>query len=353
MSGGVDSSVAAGLLKKQGHDVVGVTMCFNISHGPGRRPSCCGAQGIDDARRAAGILGIPHYVLSFAGDIQKVIIENFMQEYSLGRTPNPCVRCNQFIKFGSLYAKIKSLGGHYLATGHYARVAYSRRKRIFQLKKAVDGNKDQTYFLYGIPREILPNVLFPVGDFEKKQVRHLARTLGLNTAEKEESQDLCFIPGRLYQQFLQEKLGQKAFKPGWFRDEQGKILGQHQGIMNYTIGQRERLGLSLGRRVYVFRIHAKSNTVYVGPEETLLSSGLKAGPLNALSPDLGPGGPIPVRLKIRYHAAEVPGFLTVKNSKKILVEFRTPQKSVTPGQSVVFYKGDVVLGGAVIDEAVP
>jgi tRNA-uridine 2-sulfurtransferase len=351
MSGGVDSSVAAGLLKEAGYDVVGVTMCFNISHPKTRRPSCCGAEGIADAARVAGTLGIPHYVLNFADELDAWIIRNFVEEYQNGRTPNPCVRCNQFLKFGALFHKVKALGADYLSTGHYARLGYNARKKRFELKKAKDKNKDQSYFLYGIPRKILSQILFPLGNFEKTQVRHLAKKFGLSNAEKPGSQDICFIPDRDYKSFIQQRCGAGFFVPGPFKDPEGKVIGQHQGIMNFTIGQRERLGLALGRPVYVYRMDSANHTVYVGPEEKLFSQGLRAEQFNALLPGLG-RRTFRVDLRIRYNAPVVPGTLKVLGGGRVHVFFTTPQKAVTPGQSVVFYQGNMVLGGAVIAEPI-
>ena len=348
MSGGVDSSVVAGLMKEAGHDVVGVTMCFSISHPNNKKPSCCGVAGIEDARRAAQILDVPHYVLDFAADINDYIIEDFTQEYFSGRTPNPCVRCNQHLKFGSLYKKVMALGGDFLATGHYAKIHFNPTRDFFELKKAKDDRKDQSYFLYSISKETLPKVLFPLGDLSKPEVRELARKYQLNTAEKPESQDICFVPDGGYQQFLRERVGESAFLPGPFKNHEGKIVGLHKGIASYTIGQRDKLGLALGHPVYVYKIEKETNTVYVGPLSYLYSKGLVAGQFNPVSMRIPPE-PLEVSVRIRYNAPEVKGTLTGLKDGRIRVDFSEPQKSVTPGQSVVFYDGDVVLGGAIID----
>lgn len=373
MSGGVDSSVAAALLKKAGYDVVGVTMCFNprtspadsgtvrgfappsaglnISHPKADRPSCCGVEGIQDAQRCAGILGIPHYVLNFSGELDELIIKNFLQEYLAGRTPNPCVRCNSLVKFDALFRKVKTLGADFLATGHYARILHHPGKKCFELKKAKDARKDQSYFLYGIPKEILPQVLFPLGDLSKTRVRQLAKTFKLNTAEKPESQDICFVPDRDYKRFIRERLGEGVFKPGPFKGPDGKVIGQHQGIMNYTIGQRERLGLALGYPVYVYAIDRAANTVYVGREECLFSSGLTAGRMNWLvSPASFSGKTVDVQ--IRYNAKPVKGRAHILPRGRMKVVFTKPQKAVTPGQSVVLFSRDRVLGGGVIEKKV-
>ncbi len=351
MSGGVDSSVAAGMMKEAGHEVVGVTMCFSINHPGGKKPSCCGVDGIQDAKRAAQILDIPHYVLDFAADIQEYVIEDFTREYLNGRTPNPCVRCNQYLKFGALYDKVKSLGADYLATGHYGRIEYNEATARFELKKAKDLKKDQSYFLYSISKETLPSVLFPLGGLTKGEVRDLARKYKLNTAEKPESQDICFVPDAGYKKFLEDRVGECIFASGDFVDQDGKVVGQHKGIAHYTIGQRDKLGIALGHPVYVYKIDKETNTVHVGPESCLYSAGFYAGQFNPLSMAV-PKEKMEVGARIRYNAQETAAHLTYLGDGKVLVEFAEPQKSVTPGQSAVFYKGDVVLGGAVIDEAI-
>jgi tRNA-specific 2-thiouridylase len=350
MSGGVDSSVVAGLVKDAGYKTVGVTMCFNITHPGNTKPSCCGIEGIGDAKRAAEILGIPHYVFNFAGDINDFIIEDFTREYLSGRTPNPCVRCNQHLKFGTLYDKVKALGADYIATGHYGKIDFKGDGR-FELKKAADERKDQSYFLYSMKKETLPSVLFPLGGLTKTEVRDLARKYNLNTAEKPESQDICFVPQEGYKKFLEDRVGKETMIPGDFVDEEGKVVGQHKGIAYYTIGQRDKLGIALGYPVYVYRIDATTNTVHVGNLEKLYSKGLIAGQTNWVSMEI-PKETIEVMARIRYNSPEVKAYLTALDEKHVRVEFETPQKSVTPGQSAVFYKDDIVLGGAIIDEPI-
>ncbi|MDO8580003.1 MAG: tRNA 2-thiouridine(34) synthase MnmA [Candidatus Omnitrophota bacterium] len=352
MSGGVDSSVVAALMKEQGHDVVGLTMCFSISHPESKKPSCCGVDGIQDAKRAAQILDIPHYVLDFAKDINDHIIDNFTSEYLSGRTPNPCVRCNQHLKFGTLYQKVKALGGGYLATGHYAKIHYNREKARFEMQKAKDSRKDQSYFLYSMKQETLSDVLFPLGDLTKQDVRNLAKKYHLNTAEKPESQDICFVPDAGYKQFLRDRLGDRIFVPGPFVNEQGEAVGQHQGIASYTIGQRDKLGIALGHPVYVYKIDKVTNTVHVGPMEYLYARGLVAKQFNPVSQNLAVGETMRVSARIRYNAPEVDAQVTRRDEDTLDVLFDEPQKSVTPGQSVVFYDGDVVLSGAVIEEPI-
>ena len=352
MSGGVDSSVVAGLMKEEGYNVVGVTMCFNITHPNSKKPSCCGVDGIADAKRAAQILNIPHYVFNFAEDINQHIIDDFTSEYLSGRTPNPCVRCNQHLKFGTLYQKVKSLGADYIATGHYAKVEYNASRECFELKKGLDPKKDQSYFLYSMRKETLPSILFPLGGMTKAEVRVLASRYQLNTAEKPESQDICFVPDGGYKKFLEDRLGKEIMRPGDFLDESGKVVGQHKGLAYYTIGQRDQLGLALGYPVYVYKIDRETNTVRVGNLAKLYARGLYAGQLNLVSME-NSQKTIEVRVRIRYNQPEVQAFLTALDDQRIKVEFAKPQKSVTPGQSVVFYNGDVVLGGAIIDESIP
>jgi tRNA-specific 2-thiouridylase len=349
MSGGVDSSVAAALLKQKGHQVVGITMCFNISYPENKRPSCCGVAGIEDAKRAADILKIPHYVLPFEEDFKNLVIENFVLEYQAGRTPNPCVRCNQFIKFGALYRKVVSLGAEYLATGHYARIVFNRTQRRYELRKARDSKKDQSYFLYSIDRDLLGKILFPLGELRKDQVRQLARKFHLNTAEKKESQDICFAPKGGYKEFIKEYFKSAYFQPGPFIDYRGQEVGRHKGLIHYTIGQREKLGLALGYPTYVFRIEKKTNSVYVGPQEYLYADGLMARHVHFLGKDIFkiPGH---VKVKIRYNAPQVKARLVLKGRDEASIIFDRPQKAVTPGQSVVFYDGDRVLGGGIIEK---
>jgi tRNA-specific 2-thiouridylase len=367
MSGGVDSSVVACLMKERGYNVVGVTMCFSIAHPHDTRPSCCGVAGIEDAKRAAQILDIPHYVFDFARDIRENIIDNFTSEYLNGRTPNPCVQCNQHLKFGSLYAKVMKLGADYLATGHYAKVDYNEGGGRYELKKGLDEHKDQSYFLYSMRKETLPKVLFPLGGLTKTEVRNLARNYGLANAEKPESQDICFVPSTGYRKFLEDHLGKEAFYgeprpstslrpsrtivPGSFRDESGKAVGEHRGIAFYTIGQRDGLGIALGRPVYVYKIEKETNTVYVGDVSCLMSSGLTASQMNYVSID-PPLKDVQVKVRIRYNAPEVDASVTSLDFDQAEIRFAEPQKSVTPGQSVVVYRDDVVLAGGIIERSI-
>jgi tRNA-specific 2-thiouridylase len=327
-------------------------MCFNITHPGSKKPSCCGVDGIHDAKRAAEILGILHYVLNFAQDINQKIIQNFTDEYLEGRTPNPCVQCNQHLKFGSLYEKVMSLGADCLATGHYAKIHFNQERGTFELKKGADQYKDQSYFLYSMKRSTLPRVLFPLGDITKTRVRELARKYKLNNAEKPGSQDICFIPETGYKKFLEDRLGDQVKTPGSFKDGNGNVVGQHKGIAYYTIGQRDGLGIALGRPVYVYKIEKETNTVYVGGKDKLFSAGMIARKINFVSMD-----PIQkemdAQVRIRYNSPEVKARLIPIDEEHMEIRFDEPQRSVTPGQSAVFYRDDVVIGGAIIDKPLP
>ncbi|MDP2939198.1 MAG: tRNA 2-thiouridine(34) synthase MnmA [Candidatus Omnitrophota bacterium] len=347
MSGGVDSSVTAALLKKDGFEVIGVTMCFNIPQGRSKGSSCCGIEGIEDAKKVAGILDIPHYVLNFGQILEEKIIKNFCLEYIHGRTPNPCVRCNQFLKFDGLFKKAKELNAAYLATGHYAKIIYSRSKKRFILKKGKDKKKEQSYFLYSLKKEVLPFILMPLGNFTKEEVRKIARNFKLQIADKPASQEICFIPDDNYRLFLKSRLPEKYFKSGPIVDIKGDVLGKHKGIAFYTIGQREGLGIALGKPAYITKIDARKNLIIVGSKDELYSSGLIAKDFNFISMDY-PKTRLVVKTKIRYNHKEVKSVLTPIKRNCIKVEFESPQRAVAPGQSAVFYDKDIVLGGGVI-----
>ncbi len=346
MSGGVDSSVAAALLKEQGYEVVGLTMCFNLAEKDGKRPSCCGLTGIEDARRVCQKLGIRHYVINLDKDFSRDVIQDFYQEYLNGRTPNPCVRCNQFIKFGILLKKALGLGAKFLATGHYARIVKS--KPGYLLKKAKDLKKDQSYFLYRLNQEQLKHIIFPLGNFTKSKVREMARGLGLNVAEKQDSQEICFLPDGKHGDLIKAK-GLSRVGTGELVDKEGNILGQHQGIAFYTIGQRHGLGVAKGYPLYVTRINAKANRITVGKRQEAYKSGciIRAGHFL--------GEPfkkkVEIKVRIRYNHKEMPA--TVYPDKKVFrVIFKQPQFAITPGQSAVFYDKDTVLGGGIIQKVI-
>ncbi|MEW5894848.1 MAG: tRNA 2-thiouridine(34) synthase MnmA [Candidatus Omnitrophota bacterium] len=344
MSGGVDSSVSALVLIEKGFQVEGVTMPLS-GFMEGRHPG--GVDPVEEARRVCQVLGIPHHEIQIDPYAQRCVVDYFVQEYLKGRTPNPCIQCNMLIKFKELFKKVRESGAGFFATGHYARIEDVRGE--YQLKKGTDPEKDQSYFLYGIDPGILPEVLFPVGGMVKQQVRQLALSKGLPCADRKESQDICFIPEGDYKDFLKQKAGAGAFVPGIFKDHTGKTVGEHQGIGYYTIGQRERLGIALGYPAHVYRISPDENTIYVGPRECLLSKGFTARNFKSLGMNLQAGA-VNVSVKIRYNAPDVPAKASSSTEQgEIRVDFARPQESVTPGQSAVFFDGDRVLGGAVIE----
>jgi tRNA-specific 2-thiouridylase len=340
MSGGVDSSVAAMLLTDAGYNVSGVTMCLGIA-AEEDSARCCGATAIDDAKRVCDRLKIPHYVFDYAGELEDKVIAKFISEYKKGRTPNPCVECNRYLKFGSLLEKAKVLGFDFLATGHYA--AIERNKEGYFLKRAKDRKKDQTYFLYPMPYEGLENVLFPLAPLTKDEVRAIAKKASLPVAEKQESQDICFVTQKNYQEFLLERV--QKLNPGLIVDMQGKILGRHRGIIFHTIGQRGGLGISHPTPLYVVSIDPDENRIVVGEKKDLMAKGLIAGDMNMLVQSW----PGQVYAKIRYRKKEALCEVTAANGR-LRVIFAEEQEAITPGQSVVFYENDLVLGGGVIEE---
>lgn len=350
MSGGVDSSVAAALLQKQGYEVIGITMCFNLSEDARRKPACCGLQGIEDARRVAQKLGIKHYVLNMQKDLENYVIKDFIQEYSSGRTPNPCVRCNQYLKFNFLLKKAILLGADFLATGHYARIEKSRKSKVtsqkFILKKARDENKDQSYFLYRLGQRQLRRVLFPLGDYTKEKVRQLARAWDLRVAKKPASQEICFLPDADYRQFLKKRKDNLS-SPGLVVDSQGHILGRHQGIAFYTIGQRQGLGIAVGEPLYIIRIDPQQNCLTVGKkEEVYQRKFLVKEPHFVGQP---PKKKIACLVRIRYNHKEAKAEI-IPQQDRVKVCFQKPQFALTPGQSAVFYQGEIILGGGIIDQ---
>jgi tRNA-specific 2-thiouridylase len=339
MSGGVDSSVAAMLLKDDGYDVSGVTMCLGIATEDDTK--CCGVSAIDDAKRVCDRLKIHHYVLDYASQLTDKVIANFISEYKKGRTPNPCVECNRHLKFGTLMDKALSLGFDFPATGHYA--AIEKSEDGYRLTRPKDKKKDQTYFLYSIPYKSLRHILFPLARLTKDEVRDLAKKNDLPVAAKEESQDICFVTQKNSQEFLRERV--KEIKPGPIVDLHGKVLGSHRGIIFHTIGQRGGLGISHPTPLYVLSIDPVKNRIVVGEKKDLMGKGLVASDLNMLAENW----PAQMHAKIRYRKKEA--LCTVKVEKeKLKVTFSEEQEAITPGQSVVFYDHDRVLGGGIIDE---
>jgi tRNA-specific 2-thiouridylase len=335
MSGGVDSSVAAALLKQDGHDVFGVTMQLL----PRIESRCCGLEAINDARRAAYCLGIRHYVLDLRDIFEERVIAPFCREYARGRTPNPCVVCNREIKFGALLEKAAGMGAGAIATGHYARIEGGL------LKKSADARKDQSYFLCRLTRDQLAKAVFPIGRLTKPEVRRIAAELGLPNAARPESQEICFIPDGDYAAFVGDYLRQTGL-PGPILDEAGRTLGEHRGIASYTIGQRHGLGIAAAEPLYVTAIRPERNAVVVGAREMTFTTGLVADDLNWLSAP--PPGPFECKARVRYRHPEAAAAVTPLDDHKVYVKFAAPQMAVTPGQTIAFYDGDTVLGGGTI-----
>ena len=347
MSGGVDSSLAAALLKEAGYEVIGVTMQLWPREVPewDRFDACCGLEAIEEAKRVAYKLGIPHYVMNLRDIFARRVITNFYQEYSRGRTPNPCIRCNQYIKFDALLRRAKELDADFLATGHYARIDHSANG--YRLLKAVDLSKDQSYFLYTLGQGELQHLLFPLGNLYKVEVRKLAAKLGLPTSNRRDSQDICFIPDGDFRSFIAEHVPPKS---GDIVDTEGKILGKHTGLAQYTVGQRHGLGLASNEPLYVLKLDATNNRLVVSTKDQLLGNTLLAGRLRWISGE-APREPVNITAKIRYKSAEVAVKLHPNNGMAE-VQFHQPQTAITPGQAVVFYQGDVVLGGGTINNKI-
>ena len=354
MSGGVDSSVAAALLQKEGYEVTGLTMCFSSAGGPAfggnllepetKKPSCCGLEGIEDARRVCHKLGIRHYLLNLGKDFQRQVIQDFLREYSSGRTPNPCVRCNQFIKFGLLLKKAVGLGAQFLATGHYARIAKSPSGYL--LKKARDLKKDQSYFLYRLDKRQLKHILFPLGSFTKARVREIAADLGLGVAHKKDSQEICFLPDGNYGNLIASK-SPAGIRPGEVADKDGNVLGQHRGIPFYTIGQRQGLGIAGGYPLYVVEINARKNRIIIGRREDACKREFLVKKAHFLGKPFKKN--VEIKVRIRYNHKQSTALVS-RVKDKFKVSFRKPQFAITPGQSAVFYDRDTVLGGGIIDK---
>lgn len=349
MSGGVDSSVAAALLVERGYDVVGVTLRvwpWREPEEPARRfGSCCGTDATDDARRVARTLGIPHYVLDSEDEFARAVIDRFVAAYRAGRTPVPCLTCNTELKFGSLLRRARAWDAIGVATGHYARITRDPATGRHQLWRGRDRRKDQSDFLWPLTQAQLAGARFPVGDLTKEEVRAHARRLGLPTADKPESQELCFVSGD-YRTFLQER-DPGIFRPGPIVDRQGRRLGEHQGLARYTVGQKKGLGLALGRPLYVVDLDAATNTVTVGGAEDLEQRMLRAEQVNFIAGE-PPAEPLRVQAKIRHSHEPAPATLRAVGGDRAEVVFDAPQRAISPGQSVVWYRDDLVIGGGVI-----
>ncbi|MDO5348337.1 MAG: tRNA 2-thiouridine(34) synthase MnmA [Lachnospiraceae bacterium] len=349
MSGGVDSSVAAYLLKEQGYDVIGVTMQIwqdepeELSQENG---GCCGLSAVEDARRVAERLDIPYYVMNFKKEFQKHVMDYFAEEYLHGRTPNPCIACNRYVKWEALLDRSLALGADYIATGHYARIAHLENGR-FALQVSATAAKDQTYALYNLTQRQLSHTLMPVGQYTKEQIREIAEQIGLSVASKPDSQEICFIPDHDYASFIKE-YSQKELPKGNFVDACGNVLGQHQGITHYTIGQRRGLGLAMGRRIFVKEIRTETNEVVIGEGDDVFADSLRCSRLNWMAVDGLRGKELEVTAKIRYSHRGTPCILREVGEDLVECKFTEPVRAVTPGQAVVFYLGDMVAGGGTI-----
>lgn len=345
MSGGVDSSVAAALLVEQGYRVIGATMkTFCYSDTPAHGQTCCGLDGIMDARRVADHLGFPHYVFDMEESFGAAVMDDFVSEYVAGRTPNPCVRCNSNTKIPDLLRRGRALGADWIATGHYARIR--RGEGVAPaLLRGVDDGKDQSYFLWGVPPEVLARLLFPVGDLTKPEVRARARALALSTAEKPESQEICFVPSNDYTDFLSDRLGAEhpALSSGRMVTPAGEVVGEHGGYARYTVGQRKGLGGGFGRRLYVLGTVPATNEVVVGEEEDLARADVTLRDTNWLAPAPVVGERLLVR--IRHRGALVPATVDGLEEGEIRLTLQDPQRAITPGQSGAVYRGELLVGG--------
>ena len=353
MSGGVDSSVAALIMKEKGYDCIGITMkLYDSETGQAcRSRTCCTLEDVEDARQVASALSIPYYVLNFKDDFQKKVILPFVETYENGGTPNPCIRCNRFMKHEKLYKKAEELGCDYIVTGHYARIRYDEEKQRYLLLKAKDEKKDQSYVLYFLNQEQLKHSIFPLGEFEtKEEVRAIAEKNGFFNADKPDSQDICFVTSGSYGDFL-EKFRGKPYPKGYFVDEEGNKLGKHKGIIRYTIGQRKGLGLALKEPMYVAGKNLEKNQIILTKGPALYSEALEAEDFNWISMD-PPKEEYPVTVKTRYNAKAVPAFVSVKEENNVLLRFEKPERAIAAGQAVVLYDGEIVVGGGTIKKAI-
>lgn len=348
MSGGVDSSVAAYLMKEKGYDCIGITMKLfqNDSIVISRECSCCSLNDVEDARNVAYQIQIPYYVFNFSDEFEKNVIKRFVNAYENGCTPNPCIDCNRYLKFQKLYKRAKELGCDTISTGHYARIAYDSRSGRYILKKAIDISKDQSYVLYSMTQEQLAHTQFPLGDLTKAKVRAIAETQKFVNAYKRDSQDICFVQNGTYSDFIEKYTG-KAYPSGNFIDTNGNILGKHNGIIRYTVGQRKGLGLTYSEPLYVCKINSENNTIMLGQDKDLYTCELTITNVNLIS--------VPfieaqqrLKVKIRYSHSEHWAMVTQINEDTLKIVFDKPQRAITKGQAAVLYDGDIVVGGGII-----
>lgn len=353
MSGGVDSSVAAAILAEQGYDVIGIAMRLAAEGAAGgRRKACCSYEDFEDARRVAERMGFPFYVVDLREDFRTRVIDSFVDEYLAGRTPNPCLLCNRDIKFDRLWRRARALGAQFVATGHYARIErdFSGKRHLL---RASDAEKDQSYFLFTLSQEQLARTLFPVGAMSKAEVRARAAALGLVNANKPESQEICFVTDGDYARFVSQHGGAGRVRTGLVTDDNGHELGRHAGIHRFTVGQRRGLGIATGEPLYVREISAADARVVVVPRHKLGAAGLRASRLSLVDPDLARAGTSEVEVKVRYRQRPIAALLKMLTGSRAEVRFSGEPIPVTPGQACVFYRGDEVIGGGIIDRPIP
>lgn len=352
MSGGVDSSVAALLMKNAGYDCIGVTMKLHGSAGENySEKACCTASDAEDARSVCVRLGFPYYVFNFTEDFSRNVIDRFVKSYELGETPNPCIDCNRYLKFDRLYRRAAELGCDTITTGHYARVEFDETRGRYLLKKSLNEAKDQSYVLYFLTQEQLAHTILPLGDFaDKADVRKIAEENGFINAQKHDSQDICFVPDGDYARFIREYTG-KTYPEGDFVLTDGKVLGRHKGVISYTIGQRKGLGISYSEPLFVCEKSVERNTVTLGTAGELYSSGLSVRDFNLISLENPPAEPLRVGVRTRYHAKEAAA-TAYFNGGEVEIRFDEPQRAISPGQAAVLYDGDIVVGGGTISGSV-
>ena len=349
MSGGVDSSVAAFLTKEKGIECIGCTMKLyeagDTDLPPEASKTCCSLDDTEDARSVAFRLGMPFYAFNYKEEFRSLVMNKFAESYEMGATPNPCIDCNKYLKFGRLYERAEVLGCDYIVTGHYARIEKDGDRYV--LKRALDDSKDQSYVLYNLTQELLAHILFPLGELTKAEAREMAEKNGFVNAHKPDSQDICFVPDGDYASAIERFTG-KVPQPGDFVDAEGKVLGKHKGIIHYTVGQRKGLGIAFGEPVFVVRTDPQTNTVVLGKNEDLFHSHVKVRGVNWISGE-APAGPVNVHAKLRYRQQAAKAILTPDGTDRAELVFDQPQRAPAPGQAAVFYDGDEVLGGGIIE----